>query len=584
MSIIETPKRHILTVALEDYFQVGAFNQVIPRGQWYRFDTRLDRTTDRTLELLKRHNIKATFFILGWIAERFPELVRRVADSGHEIASKGYYHRSVKDMSPEEFREDCLRAQEALEDASGKKVLGYRVANGWFHPTDLWALDVLAELGYAYDSSIAAIGKRFPRTPDRRFLHQHQHGDLKIHELPISASKVFGMQIPISGGNYFRQIPSLLIRRAIRHWDQHVEAPLVMYFHTWELDPEQPKISAGSWMSHVRHYRNLHKMEGYLEYFFNHYRFTSAADYLGLSTELPPKSQFETVGRRPRLWQAEALDHDGPFDPACNRTPVSIVVPCYNEELILPYLANTLKSVERKLRQKYAVTFILVDDGSKDNTWEGIQHCFGNKPGFELCRHEVNKGVTAAILTGIRKARTEIVCSMDCDCTYDPHELARMIPLLTDDADLVTASPYHPEGRVRNVPGWRLRLSKSASWLYRRVLKQKLYTYTSCFRVYRRSAIMKLSIRRTNFLGIAEMIGKLDLQGSKIVEFPATLEVRMLGRSKMKTLRTILGHLRLMTRLFGLRIARWWKGTKSLPSPPDESMEIDSREFAVASR
>ena len=287
--------------------------------------------------------------------------------------------------------------QEALEDAGGKRVLGYRVANGWFHPVDLWALDILAELGYAYDSSIAPIGKRFAKGPDRRFLHQHRHGDLQIQELPISASRILGFQIPISGGNYFRQLPALVIRRAIRKWDQQVDAPLVMYFHTWELDPDQPKISAGSWLSHLRHYRNLHKMEGYLEYFFQQYRFTSAADYLSLSTTLPEKSSTGVMERKPRLWKADGVEADIHFEPAGNRTPVSIVVPCYNEELILPYLANTLKSVEKKLRQKYAVTYILVDDGSKDNTWEGIQHCFGNKPGFELCRHEINKGVTAAI-------------------------------------------------------------------------------------------------------------------------------------------------------------------------------------------
>ena len=587
MNSIETPKRHILTVALEDYFQVGAFNQVIQRGQWYRFETRLDRNAERVLELLDRNGIKATFFVLGWIADRFPELVRKVAERGHEIASKGYYHRSIRDMTPEEFKEDCIRAREALEHAGGKKVVGYRVANGWFHPVDLWALDVLAESGYAYDSSIAPIGTRFAAEPYRRFLHEHKHGDRVIRELPISTSRILGFQIPISGGNYFRQLPAPLIRRAIRKWHEQVDAPLVLYFHAWELDPEQPKISAGTWLSHLRHYRNLHKMEGYLEYYFQHYRFTSAADYLGVSTTLADKPSTPDNSRQPRLWQPDWTEADVPTELPGNRTPVSIVVPCYNEELILPYLANTLRSVEKQLRQKYAVTFILVDDGSKDHTWEDIQKTFGNKPGFELCHHEVNQGVTAAILTGIRRAKTEIVCSMDCDCTYDPHELAKMIPLLEGGVDLVTASPYHPQGHVRNVPGWRLRLSKSASWMYRRVLRQKLYTYTSCFRVYRRSAVLKLKVLRTNFLGIAEMVGKLDLQGSKIIEYPATLEVRMLGRSKMKTLRTIFGHLRLMTGLLVSRLRGWWGSDKSrpFPTPPLEKVDTsESRECLAASR
>lgn len=582
------PKRHILTVALEDYFQVGAFNTVIQHGQWYRFETRLEKNAERALDLLDRHGIKATFFVLGWIADRFPELVRKVAERGHEIASKGYYHRAIGQMTPSEFKDDCIRSREALECASGRRVIGYRVANGWFHESDLWALDALTELGFEYDSSIAPIRGTFAKQPFRRRLHDHTFNGKVIREVPISTSRILGMQVPVAGGNYLRQLPPFLIRRAVSDWHNNVDAPLVAYFHVWELDPEQPKISAGGWLSHLRHYRNLNKMEGYLEYLFQRYAFTGAANYLGLSTE-PERVESGAPSSnrsRPRLWQpietkANAVQSNGP------RTPISIVIPCYNEELILPYLANTLKSVEQKLSKDYAPTFILVDDGSKDGTWEGMRKTFADKPGFELCRHEVNRGVAAAILTGIGKATTEIVCSMDCDCTYDPHELANMIPLLKPGVDLVTASPYHPEGEVRNVPGWRLKLSKGASWLYRRVLRQKLYTYTSCFRVYRRSTIVDLRITRNGYLGIAEMLGRLDLRGSKIVEFPATLEVRMLGRSKMKTLRTIAGHLRLMARLGRMRLSDWWSHpSDSQPTPPSPTQapypNLKSEPLAVA--
>jgi len=571
MTLEPLSKRHVLTVALEDYFQVGAFNSVIQRGQWYRFETRLAKNVERTLDLLDRHKIKATFFVLGWIADRFPELVRMVAERGHEIASKGYYHRGIRQMTPAEFKEDCLRSREALESASAQRVVGYRVAHEWFRESDLWALDALAELGFEYDSSIAPIGRTFAKEPFRRELHEHRAGERVIRELPISTSRILGMQVPIAGGNYFRQLPAFLIRRAVANWDQKVAAPLVVYFHVWELDPEQPKITAGGWLTRMRHYRNLHKMEGYLEYFFQRYSFTTAADYLGLS--LTPRTDA-APRLTPRLWQPGVVES---APESATKTPVSIVIPCYNEELILPYLANTLASVEKQLANQYEPTFILVDDGSKDATWEGMKKTFGGKPGFELIQHNANHGVAAAILTGLRHARTEIVCSMDCDCTYDPHELANMIPLLEPGVDLVTASPYHPKGQVRNVPGWRLKLSKSASWLYRRVLRQKLFTYTSCFRVYRRRAITDLTITQNGYLGIAEMLGRLDLQGSKVVEFPATLEVRMLGRSKMKTVRTIIGHLKLMTRLFGVRVRRWWAGTPDVAAetksitPPDES-------------
>jgi glycosyltransferase involved in cell wall biosynthesis len=236
------------------------------------------------------------------------------------------------------------------------------------------------------------------------------------------------------------------------------------------------------------------------------------------------------------------------------RRPVSIVIPCYNEESNLQYLANTLASVQATLQEEYEVHFILVDDSSADGTWEALQSIFGSRPNYSMLRHPQNLGVAAAILTGIRHAKSEIVCSIDCDCTYDPHELQGMLPMLADNVDLVTASPYHPLGKVRNVPPWRLTLSKTASFLYRQILTQKIATYTSCFRVYRRSTIVKLNLKETRFLGLAELIGMLDLQGSKIVEYPTTLESRLLGHSSMKVLRTIRGHLGLIVHLLLLRI------------------------------
>jgi glycosyltransferase involved in cell wall biosynthesis len=197
---------------------------------------------------------------------------------------------------------------------------------------------------------------------------------------------------------------------------------------------------------------------------------------------------------------------------------------------------------------------MFVDDGSADGTWQALHRTFGAWPGCRVMRHEQNQGIAAAILTGIRHAETEVVCSIDADCTYDPHELANMIPLLSEEVDAVTASPYHPLGEVRNVPRWRLGLSASCSFLYRRVLRQKLATYTSCFRVYRKSAVAGLTLWENGFLGVTELLARIDLNGGQIVEYPATLEVRMLGRSKMKTVKTIAGHLKLMLRLLVRRL------------------------------
>jgi polysaccharide deacetylase family protein (PEP-CTERM system associated) len=557
-------KRHLLTVMLEDYFHVEAFNGLIQRSQWDRFETRLEKNTLRSLDLLDRFNVKATFFVLGWVADKYPAIVGEVARRGHEVASRGLYHRSTRRMTPDEFRDDLARSRDAVQHASGRKVLGYRAARRWTSPEDLWALDILAEEGYAYDSSLVPLDRAFNAEPWRRFAHEQQVGEKSIWEFPVSTSNVFGWRVPIAGGNYLRQFPHSLVKRAVARWHETNDAPFVMYTHVWELDPEQPRISSASHLTKIRHYRNLGKMAWVLEDYFSKYTFVGVADYLGLSTAL---DETPAVERRTQTRDSISLiDRRKPVPPLvaetpvavpvsnARRTPVSIVVPCYNEELILPYLSNTLRSVTNALSSEYDLRFIFVDDGSRDNTHASLQHLFGALPNCSIVHHKKNLGVAASILDGIRHAETEIVCSIDCDCTYDPHELRNMIPLLTEDAAMVTASPYHPQGRVRNVPQWRLGLSRGASFLYRHTLRQQLHTYTSCFRVYRRDAVVDLRLFEAGFLGVAEILGRLDLRGERVVEYPATLEVRLFGQSKMKVLKTIVGHLQLLTRLMVLRL------------------------------
>jgi polysaccharide deacetylase family protein (PEP-CTERM system associated) len=539
-------RKHILTVVLEDYYHLSPFKGLIERTLWHRFERRLEIGTRTTLAMLDEFGVKATFFVLGWVADTAPELVREVAERGHEVASKGYDHRSLREMSPALFWEDIHRSRESLERATGRTVLGYRVADRSFGLEDLWALDMLVEAGYRYDSSFKPLLRAFAREPWRRFIHQHHGRRGSIWEVPISSTEIMGLHVPVAGGNYFRQFPRRLVRRAIADWDRNVAAPFVMYFHTWELDPEQPRISSASLPATIRQYRNLRGMESMIREYLTRYSFHGIADHLGLRQEpaMPP------------LGDTAHLTHAFPRDSAVGRdqTLVSIVVPCYNEELTLRYLSNTLQEVEDMLEPLYRVELVFVDDGSQDRTHEMLQHLFGDRSDCLIVHCARNQGVTAAILTGMRAAGSDIVCSIDCDCTYDPRELRQMIPMLTQGVDLVTASPYHPQGSVKNVPRWRLSLSKTASALYRLLTRQKIDTYTSCFRVYRRKAILDLDLLQPGFLGIAEMIGKLDLRGGTVVEYPTTLEARMLGRSKMKTLRTILGHLGVMGRLAWLRI------------------------------
>ncbi len=545
---------NLLAILLEDYFHVGAFNQLIQRGQWYRFESRFEQNTLATLNLLDRFQTRATFFVLGWIAEQNPELVREVARRGHEIASRGYYNRNIHQLTPAEFRDDLARTRDVLERATGRRIIGHRAASPWRLHTDRWALEVLATEGYAYDTSVMLLGRETNPAPGEALACEltfgSPDGERSIWEFPVSTCNLLGWRFPVSGGNYFRQFPHRLMKRAVARWHQQYDAPFVMYFHVWEMDRKQPRISGASSLQQLRHYRNLGKMWWVMEDYLSNYQFKSFAAHLrpelsSLNELLPPVALPETL----------TLVTSAPVDTGTEKQPVTIVIPCYNEELILPYLDNTLRSVTEQLGQQHRLNFVFVDDCSTDGTWDCLNRTFGARPQFRLVRHAQNRGVAAAIMTGIEHAETEIVCSMDCDCTYDPHELQHMIPLLTEGIDLVTASPYHPQGQVRNVPPWRLTLSKGASFLYRQVLRQKLSTYTSCFRVYRRSALAGLPLSEEGFLGVAETLGRLDLRGSGIVEYPATLEVRLFGRSKMKLLKTILGHLKLLARLLRWRIS-----------------------------
>ncbi len=539
-------RKHLLTVLVEDYFHVGAFENLIRERNWTNFEPRYERNTFKALDLLDEFDTKATFFVLGWIAEQNPRLVREIARRGHEVASRGFYHRSLKNLTDEEFREDVRKTNRVLEDASGQKIVGYRAAEKLSYEKDAFVLDVLAEENLIYDASFLPA-KKDARV--KRAAHEIETANGKpIWEFPYSTGDFgFGL-LPISGGNYLRQIPHTIMRHAVHDWQKRFDAPFVLYFHVWELDPEQPRISAASRYNRIRHYRKLDKMEWVIKEYLRRYNFTSIADELRITNyELrDAEGEQSAVGSQRSAEQKPKTKDQRPK----THSAISIVIPCYNEEAALPYLANTLRSVEENLSERgYETNFVFVDDRSKDKTFERLNALFGENENVKIVRHETNQGVAAGIMTGLETAQTEIVCSMDCDCTYDPHELVNMIPLLANGVDMVTASPYHAQGGVRNVPDWRLFLSKGASFLYRRALRAKLSTYTSCFRVYRRSSVVDLPIEEKGFLGVAEMLGKLDLRGGKIIEYPAVLEVRLFGFSKMKTARTIFGHLKLLSRL-----------------------------------
>lgn len=552
------PRRHILSVVLEDYCHVAPVSRVVPPGYWHRFESRVQNNTAFTLDLLDEMGVKATFFSLGWIADHQPDVIKEVVRRGHEIASKGYFHRSIKQMSPEEFRKDAIRSRKALERASGTEVRGYRIARDWFTREDLWALDILCQEGFRYDTSIRLLGTEFADEPFRRFPHLHKCDAAEIWEIPLSSWKFGPFCVPFSGGNYVRQLPDGLVRKAVARWDRDIPAPLFFYFHIWELDPDQPRITAASPLQRMRQYRNLEAMSERVRYYLSHYRFSPIADYLGLPAANAAK--FDPLEDATAEWP---VDVGGRTARPEASLPITVVVPCYNEEATLGYLANTLRGFSEAVQHEYRVFYVLVDDGSRDRTWERLNEIFGNRTDCSLVRHARNRGVAAATMTGIAHADTDIVCAIDCDGTYDPHQLRDMVPLLGPRVDLVTASPYHELGEVINAPGWRLFLSRGLSVLYRLVLHQKLATYTSCFRVYRASAVKNMTLRYEGFVGITEILSQLDMNGRGVIECPAVMEVRLLGHSKMSNLKTIRGHLALLVHLAAERVLRQFRPQQS---------------------
>ena len=270
-----------LTVDVEDYFHVAALAPNIHRDSWASRESRVVGNTQKLLAIFEQFDVRGTFFVLGWVAERHPQLVRDIAARGHEIACHGYSHRLVYEQSPEEFYAETLRAKNLLEEITGSAVVGYRAASYSIVRESLWALDILVELGFAYDSSI------FPVRHDRYGIPNaervpHRLATLKgkfIVEWPLATARILGCRLPVAGGGYFRLLPYWLSRWGLASINRRELQPFIFYLHPWEVDPEQPRVSA-SWLSRFRHYTNLGKCEERLRRLLGEFRFGGARDGL----------------------------------------------------------------------------------------------------------------------------------------------------------------------------------------------------------------------------------------------------------------------------------------------------------------
>lgn len=277
--------KHILSIDLEDYFHVEAFAGVVSRDKWNRYPSRVERNCHLLLDIFDRHSVKATFFVLGWVAQRFPKLVREVHQRGHELACHSYWHRRVSSLTPAEFRTDTRAACDAIEQAASVRVTGYRAPTWSVTPQSLWALDILCEEGFTYDSSIFPIRHDLygiPNASRHPYYHTISHGR-RLLELPPATVRVAGKNLPAAGGGWFRLLPFRYTKWAFQRFESE-GTPLVFYLHPWEIDPDQPRMSAPL-KSRLRHYTNLGRTQARLERLLRSFKFQTFQDYLKLRTD-----------------------------------------------------------------------------------------------------------------------------------------------------------------------------------------------------------------------------------------------------------------------------------------------------------
>jgi polysaccharide deacetylase family protein (PEP-CTERM system associated) len=294
------PVINAMTIDVEDYFHVSVFDGLIPRQEWSSLESRVCANTHRLLDIFAEYQTRGTFFVLGWVAERHPQLVREIAAAGHEIASHGYGHRLVYDQTPYTFRDDVRKAKALLEDASGVSVHGYRAPSYSVTPRSLWALDILIEEGYTYDSSIFPIRHDrygIPLSPRHPYVLDRTAGPLI--EAPASTTRLGPLNLPVAGGGYFRILPYGWTRWGIDRVNRIEQKPAIFYLHPWEIDADQPRLKAGL-LSRFRHYRNLSDTERRLRQLLTDFRFGTMTDLLKSSLATQPHAT--AAWALPYLW------------------------------------------------------------------------------------------------------------------------------------------------------------------------------------------------------------------------------------------------------------------------------------------
>lgn len=500
-------------ILLEDIFQTALVSDVVPVRYWDRFESRVAQNLTQLLAApAMAAGTHLTFLASLWLVRELRGQLLALMAQGHELGL------IIMPAASERLDTVGAACTAVCQHAEAEHILGRRV-----HSVYLPA-SVIAE-----QSPATRQGCAFATL---------------ITDLPVLADDWPGCQRHLTWASWpdNEAAPGPVGQLGQRELDLVLLAQsAVLPIGLWEFDAEQVRISAldrrrSAWLytdcdMARRNWQNL--LAG-----------TSPVPLTAVA-ELPQAS----IERSSPL---AAVDRDPLGVDDC--TALTIVVPCYNEEESIPFLRRTLDQFAQRHRASLQLSYVLVDDGSRDSTWRLLQQTFADLPDTRLIQHDGNQGIAAAIITGIKQVHTELLAVIDADCTFDPHQIPAMLDLLAADVDVVTASPLHSAGAMHNVPAWRQAMSYGAAFLYRRVLHQKLSSYTSCFRIYRLAKVRDVRVRDAGFGGVTELLARLDLAGCRVVEYPAELGTRLLGQSKIRTLHTIAGHLLLLTRLIA---ARW---------------------------
>jgi polysaccharide deacetylase family protein (PEP-CTERM system associated) len=537
-----------LTVDVEDYFQVAAFEKIIDFSDWGRFDSRVCQNTERLLDLFSEYQVSGTFFVLGWVAEKHRSLLRRIRERGHEIACHGYRHVRINLQDAIAFREDIRLAKNVIEQGIGEGIRGYRAATFSVRPDTLWALEILVEEGFEYDSSIFPIPHdRYGIPTAPRFPFKLVTPSGPIAEFPISTVRLCGHNVPATGGGYFRILPFRHVRGAIRQLNQSEGMPAVFYLHPWELDTEQPRQKTAAWSEQFRHYTNIHKTESRLRSLLSEFRFASMAQVL---RECPLRT-FDVRSENSKGQYFAPLEKSISFFdgvvPSFRARKISVVIPVYNESENMEPLCQELNRALSPLGLESE--WIFVDDGSTDDSVDKLRRLKRELKAIKIVKLRRNFGQTAAMQAGFDLAGGDVVVSMDADLQNDPGDIPMMLKRLEQGYDLVCG------WRKNRKDPWLSRKlpSKAANWIIRKVIGSEIHDRGCSLKVYRAELVRAFRLYSDMHRFIEEVS---SMSGARVSELVVNHRARKFGTSKYGISRTLsvlsdMCSLKLITRYSG---------------------------------